>query len=92
MSVCYAVVALYDTLGKAELNYSQEVFAQSYQTVDTEPPETPAGLGLSTRLETVDGVVQRMILTAVLGAAADEDFAYFDFEIKQNDGNWVSFT
>lgn len=91
-SVCYAVVALYDTMGKAELNYSQEVFAQSYQTVDTEPPAMPTGLALSTRLETVDGVVQRMILSAVLGAAADDDFAYFDFEIKQGDGNWVSFT
>lgn len=92
MSVCYAVVALYDSMGKAELNYSQEVFAQSYQTVDTEPPALPTGLGLTTRLETVDGVIQRMILTAALGAAADEDFAYFDFEIKQGEGNWVSFT
>ncbi|TPL42626.1 MULTISPECIES: phage tail protein [unclassified Mesorhizobium] len=90
--VCYAVIALYDTMGKTELNYSQEVFAQSYQTVDTEPPETPTGLGLSSRIETVDGVVQRMILTAGLGAAVDDDFAYFDFELKQNNGNWVSFT
>ncbi|MES0183396.1 phage tail protein [Mesorhizobium sp. C386A] len=91
-SSCYAVVALYDTMGKTELNYSQEVFAQSYQTVDTEPPADPTGLELSSRLETVDGVVQRMILVAILDPAADEDFGYFDFEIKQNAGNWVSFT
>ncbi|RUU75715.1 hypothetical protein EOC06_29550, partial [Mesorhizobium sp. M7A.F.Ca.MR.362.00.0.0] len=91
-SVCYAVVALYDTMGKTELNFSQEVFAQSYQTVDTVPPGDPTGLALSSRLETVEGVIQRMILTAVLDDAEDDDFAYFDFEIRQNAGNWVSFT
>lgn len=84
--------AAYDAFGKTGLNISNEIHIQTGSNgVDTEPPPEPEGLELSSRIETVEGVVQRQVLTATLAVSEAEDFAYFDFSIRQNNGNWVDF-
>ncbi|MDV2968720.1 phage tail protein [Nitratireductor aquimarinus] len=88
----YALVAVYDTMGKFELNYSAEVNARAYAAVDVDPPEKPTGLTLASHIETVAGVVQRQVLVATVDDSPSDDFAYFDWEIKQNAGNFVAFS
>ncbi|RWD47479.1 phage tail protein [Mesorhizobium sp.] len=83
----YCRVALYDTMGRTELNYSQEVYAQSYQTVDSEPPATPVGLQVSSTL--VDGKAR---IVATWGANAEEDLAGYDIDVKQGNGNFVGYS
>jgi len=85
-------VAAYDVFGDTDLNYSTPVQIEIISIeLDTEPPAVPSGLALSSRIDKVDGVVQRQVLTATFGAVSDEDFAYYDIEIRQGSGNWVSF-
>lgn len=87
------VVAAYDRFGKADLNYSGEFMATTGKFgIDEVPPARPTGLALSTEVEVVDGVAARLLLRATLDAAPEDDFAYFDFEIREENGNYVSFT
>ncbi|TIU00002.1 MAG: hypothetical protein E5W39_17430, partial [Mesorhizobium sp.] len=74
-------------MGRTELNYSQEVYAQSYQTVDSEPPATPVGLQVSSTL--VDGKAR---IVATWGANAEEDLAGYDIDVKQGNGNFVGYS
>lgn len=88
----YFRLAAYDGFGKDALNWSSEFSIMALQNGgDFEPPEVPDGLELTSHIETVAGVIQRQVLVALLDDATDEDFIYFDYRIKQNGGNWVSF-
>ncbi|WP_353640747.1 phage tail protein [Mesorhizobium sp. WSM2239] len=82
----YARVALFDTMGKQELNYSAEVYAEAYLVVDVEAPATPTGLVLSSVI--TDGVCK---LTATCNANTEADLAGYIFEIKEGAGNYVGF-
>lgn len=83
----YIVVALYDTFGKTELNYSAETSASSYPVVDTTPPAVPTGLALSSVVQG-DGSVR---LIATWNANIEDDLGYYDIEIKEDTGNYVGF-
>lgn len=93
LTTYYFRFAAYDLFGKEGINISPEIQIVTLTNgVDTEPPEVPSGLTLSSYIESVAGVVQRQVLVAEVGISNADDFAYFDFEIQQNTGNWVSFT
>ncbi|RWI35431.1 phage tail protein [Mesorhizobium sp.] len=86
----YIRVGHYDRFALFPANISSEVsVTPSDLEVDTTPPDVPAGLTLSSRIETIEGVDQRVILTAGWTAATASDFAYYEIQIKENTGNYV---
>ncbi len=85
----YVRVALYDAMGKIELNYSAEVFARSYPVVDIEAPAVPTGLELGSVVITEEpGYV---LLKATWDANSEADLAYYDIQVKEGAANYVSF-
>lgn len=89
---CYVRVALYDTLGKTELNYSAEIFAQAFSEVDTDAPATPTGLTVNSIVEQLTNGQQQIKLTATCTANTEDDLAGYLFEIKEGTGNYVGFS
>lgn len=88
----YIRVGHYDRFSLMPANISSEVTATpSALEVDTIPPEVPVGLALDSHVETVAGVDQRVVLSASWTAATEDDFAYYEIQIKQNTGNYVGF-
>lgn len=88
----YFRFAAFDAFGTEGIVLSTELHVRTLPGIDVEAPVEPTGLVLSTRTESIAGVVQRLILIATLDVPGEEDFAYFDFAIKQNEGNYVSFS
>ena len=88
----YFRFAAYDDFGKTGLNISPEMAISTQAGIDLIPPARPTGLQLSTRIEKVDGVAQRMILVAQWSPSPDSDLAYYDVQIKQGTGNFVAFS
>lgn len=88
----YARVAVFDTLGKTDLNYSAEMYASSHMTVDTVAPATPTGLAVTSTVETLANGTQRVKLNASCAANAETDLAGYIFEIKEGAGAYVGFS
>ena len=88
--VYYVKVAAYDVFGTTGLNFSDEVSINTQTPwVDTEPPAIPTGLTLTSQeIATDPGYVE---LKATWSAVADDDLAYYEVQLKEEDGVWVSF-
>jgi len=88
----YFKIGAYDTFSMADMLISGEFHATTaFNAFDLEAPAVPEGLALSTRVVEEAGVAVRMVLTASVDPATEMDFAYYDYEIKEGSGNWVSF-
>lgn len=86
-------VGHYDSFSVTPENVSSEFqITPNALEFDTDPPAVPSGLTLTSEVEVVAGVAQRVVLSAVWDAAAETDFAYYDVRIKEGDGNFVAMT
>lgn len=88
----YVWVAIYDAFSDTDYVVSGPVAVTTTLVVDIDPPPVPNGLSLTTRTETQNGVISRLILIATIDPSIANDFAYFDYEIKQASGNYVAFS
>lgn len=92
-STYYFRVGAYDAFSQADMVISGEfTVTTGFDVYDDEAPATPSGLVLSTRVETINGIATRMILKAEVNLNSEEDFAAYDFEIKEGTANWLSFS
>lgn len=87
----YVRVGCYDSFQPSPSVWSSEFSVTPLDvTIDTTPPAVPTGLALSSVVSAGDpGFV---IMTATWDANTEEDLAYYDVQIKEDTGNWVSFT
>lgn len=83
----YIRAATYDAFGKEGLNISPVVTALTLIDRDTTPPAVPTGLALSS-IAQPDGSV---ILKAEWNANSEDDLAYYDLQLRQGEGGWLSF-
>lgn len=83
----YFRMAAYDAFGKTDLNWSTEfsIFTLN-DGADVDPPEIPTGLAMTSAL--VDGVAR---VTVAWTPNEEEDLAGYDLQIKQGNGNFVSY-
>ncbi|MBA8881736.1 TipJ family phage tail tip protein [Phyllobacterium myrsinacearum] len=89
----YVRVGHYDSFSRIPENVSSEFMITPLSLdLDTEPPAVPSGLTLTSRVDTVEGVAQRVLLQATWNAAEEKDFAYYDVRIREGQGNYVSMT
>ena len=86
----YIRVAHIDTFSETDFLASSEVIGKALEiTLDLDPPATPTGLALSSEvLEDDPGFVQ---LIATWDANQEEDLAGYDIQLKERNGNFVSF-
>jgi predicted phage tail protein len=88
----YVRIAGYDQFNKFNLNISPAIAVVVNGTIiDTTPPEIPTGLVLTPTVETSETGDIISILTANWDVSPSDNFSYFDIQIKQAGGDWISF-
>jgi predicted phage tail protein len=88
----YVRIAGYDQFNKFNLNISPAIAVVVNGTIiDTTPPAIPTGLVLVPTVETSETGDIISILTANWDVSPSDNFSYFDIQIKQTGGDWISF-
>jgi predicted phage tail protein len=83
----YVRIGCYDTFGKTGIFISAPLKVTPLNfVVDTDPPEKPTGLALTSKLD-IDG---KAIVDVTWDSNAEEDLAQYDLEIAFWDGNFMS--
>ncbi|WP_276122572.1 TipJ family phage tail tip protein [Pararhizobium qamdonense] len=83
----YIRAAAYDSFGKTGLNISPEMSVSTLAEFDLTPPNQPTGLAVASSA-TKDG---RAKMVSTWTANSESDLAYYDVQIKEGTGNYVSF-
>ena len=89
--VYFIKAAAYDKFGKSGLNFSAEKTVTTGVFVDVEAPATPTGLTFSSEIRTDANGSAAAYLICTWTANTEPDLAYYDLDIKEGTGGYVSF-
>jgi predicted phage tail protein len=82
----------FDVFGKDGMLIAPEVQVHTLRLLDIDPPAVPANLQITTGIDIAPDGTVRALLHATVDANTEADFARYEFEIKEGNGNWVSYS
>lgn len=83
--------AAYDRFGEQGITYSAEITATTGVFVDTAAPAKPNPATVTSEVRTDGNGSEYTVLIVNWAASPEPDFAYYDLQLKEGTGNFVSF-